>query len=190
MPESAIDHDEVLRMSLGWMGDLEKALIQQDAGLFDELFLDDSYWRDLVAFTWDTQQFWVARRYARSGSSGRARCRRRISGCKTSDGTEADLGANRDAHRDVRRVRDCGGYWQPLRRAHPRQRCQVGHEGAPSLDHPHHRTALQPTRAPITRRGFEPAHPGESWLQWRTRVRDLENRDPEVVVVGGGASAG
>src|ERR1700755_2516869 len=40
------------------MADLEDALKRQDTALFDELFLADSYWRDLVAFTWDTRQFW------------------------------------------------------------------------------------------------------------------------------------
>ena len=58
MTESVKAEDTLLDRSLGWMDDLEEALKHQDTALFDELFLADSYWRDLVAFTWDTQQFW------------------------------------------------------------------------------------------------------------------------------------
>ena len=45
----------------GWIGDLEAALSRRDAAALSELFLAKSYWRDLVAFTWDTRQFRGAR---------------------------------------------------------------------------------------------------------------------------------
>jgi putative flavoprotein involved in K+ transport len=36
-----------------WLSSFEDALARGDAAAASELFLDDSYWRDLVAFTWN-----------------------------------------------------------------------------------------------------------------------------------------
>jgi len=36
-----------------WLESFDAALAQEDAAAAAELFLDDSYWRDLVAFTWN-----------------------------------------------------------------------------------------------------------------------------------------
>ena len=36
-----------------WLSSFDEALTPGDAAAASELFLDDSYWRDLVAFTWN-----------------------------------------------------------------------------------------------------------------------------------------
>ena len=36
-----------------WLGNFEEALASGDAAAAAELFADDSYWRDLIAFTWN-----------------------------------------------------------------------------------------------------------------------------------------
>ena len=36
-----------------WLSNFENALTRGDAAGAAELFLEDSYWRDLVAFTWN-----------------------------------------------------------------------------------------------------------------------------------------
>ena len=36
-----------------WLSSFDEALTAGDAAAASELFLDDSYWRDLVAFTWN-----------------------------------------------------------------------------------------------------------------------------------------
>ncbi|MEA2481469.1 MAG: putative flavoprotein involved in transport, partial [Thermoleophilaceae bacterium] len=36
-----------------WLTSFEKALAEGDAEAASELFLEDSYWRDLIAFTWN-----------------------------------------------------------------------------------------------------------------------------------------
>ena len=36
-----------------WLSSFEDALARGDAAAASELFLDDSYWRDLVALTWN-----------------------------------------------------------------------------------------------------------------------------------------
>lgn len=40
-----------------WLRELDKALRTRDEDLFESLFLDASYWRDLLAFTWNLRQF-------------------------------------------------------------------------------------------------------------------------------------
>ena len=37
----------------GWLERFEDALTREDPAAAAELFLDDSYWRDLIAFTWN-----------------------------------------------------------------------------------------------------------------------------------------
>ena len=36
-----------------WLANFDEALTAGDAAAAAELFLEDSYWRDLVAFTWN-----------------------------------------------------------------------------------------------------------------------------------------
>ena len=38
-----------------WLGQLEQALIQQDSQSLNALFLSQSYWRDVLALTWNIQ---------------------------------------------------------------------------------------------------------------------------------------
>ena len=40
-----------------WLADFEKAISIPDFQLAKMLFLGDSYWRDLLAFTWRIQTF-------------------------------------------------------------------------------------------------------------------------------------
>jgi hypothetical protein len=37
----------------GWLGSFDEALTSGDAQAAAEMFVEDSYWRDLVAFTWN-----------------------------------------------------------------------------------------------------------------------------------------
>ena len=41
-----------------WLEALEQAISGRRRADFDGLFLEDSYWRDMVSLTWDTCQFW------------------------------------------------------------------------------------------------------------------------------------
>ena len=41
-----------------WLVALEQALGSGNQPDFDDLLLEESYWRDMVALTWDTCQFW------------------------------------------------------------------------------------------------------------------------------------
>src|ERR1700746_2650431 len=39
---------------------------------------------------------------------------------------------------------------------------------------------------PVSRRGYEPAQPGESWIEYRQRVRNLDYCETRVRLWGGG----
>ena len=67
-----------------WLGRFEDALAAGDGAAAAELFLDDSFWRDLVAFTWNIKTVEGRRRSrtcstTRSATSGRGTGTRRRS---------------------------------------------------------------------------------------------------------------
>ena len=41
------------RLAAGWLEAFETALASRDPALIAALFVPDSHWRDLLAFTWD-----------------------------------------------------------------------------------------------------------------------------------------
>ncbi|MEE2689200.1 MAG: NAD(P)/FAD-dependent oxidoreductase, partial [Pseudomonadota bacterium] len=51
--EKASAHD----LTINWLKAFENALVANDMVAVDELFVEDSYWRDLVAFTWRLSTF-------------------------------------------------------------------------------------------------------------------------------------
>ncbi|MGB8390532.1 MAG: hypothetical protein WCE76_22775, partial [Mycobacterium sp.] len=52
------EHTAIASEAEAWLADLERVVRAGDRRDFDELFLDESYWRDIVSMTWDTCQFW------------------------------------------------------------------------------------------------------------------------------------
>ncbi|OUV75802.1 MAG: hypothetical protein CBC83_02030, partial [Flavobacteriales bacterium TMED123] len=44
-------------LAINWLKAFENALVANDMVAVDELFVEDSYWRDLVAFTWRLSTF-------------------------------------------------------------------------------------------------------------------------------------
>ncbi|CAN5428987.1 NAD(P)/FAD-dependent oxidoreductase [soil metagenome] len=49
--------ENLTQQANAWLHEFEKALATHDEDLFDSLFLEESQWRDLVAFTWNFRQF-------------------------------------------------------------------------------------------------------------------------------------
>ena len=44
-------------LAIAWLKAFESALVANDMIAVDKLFAEDSYWRDLVAFTWRLSTF-------------------------------------------------------------------------------------------------------------------------------------
>jgi thioredoxin reductase len=181
-----LDDKNLLDWSRGWVSDFEEALDGQDRALFDELFLADSYWRDLVAFTWDTRQFWgrdTVREELFAGaatmrpSNFRRQINRSLPRLLASPSPRVEIFFAFDT--DV----GTGSAFLVLR---PDETAKWGMRArlvATTMTGLHCNPA-----PPVSRRGYEPAQPGESWIEYRQRVRNLDDREPEVLIVGGGQS--
>jgi cation diffusion facilitator CzcD-associated flavoprotein CzcO len=169
----------------GWMGDLESALRDDDKTALAELFLADSYWRDLAALTWDVRQYW-----------GRDKVvPRLLEYAKVAKPTGFHVASNRTAPRVLDDLATADffftfdtatGSGSALVIAVLDDQARWGLRArliATTLtglkDHP---------IAPRTRRGYALIGPGETWVQYRARVNDLSDRDPDVLVLGGGQS--
>ena len=186
MTASVKVEDTLNESSLGWMADLEKALNRQDAALFDELFLPDSYWRDLVAFTWDTQQFW-GRETVREEWFERARTMAPANFQPQTNRSGPRYIATPSPRIEFYFVFETSvGSGSTFVVLIPDETAKWGMRArlvATTLTGLH----CNPP-APITRKGYDPAHPGESWIQHRRRVRSLDGGDPDVLIVGAGQS--
>jgi len=167
------------------MGDLESALRNDDETALAELFLADSYWRDLAALTWDVRQYWsrdevVPRllEYAKaSRPTGFEVAPNRTPPRVLDDGATADFFFTFETTTGsgsalVIAVLDDEARWGL--RARLIATTLTGLKSHP-ID-------------PRTRRGYAPIRSGETWSQYRARVNDLSDRDPDVLVLGGGQS--
>jgi len=172
-----------------WLGALEQALHAGEQDGFDELLLEESYWRDMVALTWDTCQFW-----------GRQAVREEMVKHAASAGI-ANL--RLDAQRSAPRVAEWVGEpfvemffafdtavgtgkgfarLAPDASAEFGMRAQLIATGLVALD-----CAPEPTgRHP--RLGFDPAYPGQTWGEWFAAKSDFTDRDPDVLIIGGSHS--
>jgi cation diffusion facilitator CzcD-associated flavoprotein CzcO len=175
----------IRELAEGWIGDLETALRTRDADALAGLFRQESYWRDLAALTWDVQQFWgrdeVVRRlleYSASALPGAFRIALdRTAPRILEDGGTADFffvfeTASGTGSALVIAVLDDEARWG-----------MRGRLIATTLTGLHSHPVDPPSR-----RGFVPARSGETWMQYRRRVKDFTDRDPDVLVIGGGQS--
>jgi putative flavoprotein involved in K+ transport len=172
-----------------WLNALERSLHAGSQDEFDDLFLEESYWRDMVALTWDTCQFWGRQHVReemvkRAASSGIANLR---------------LDAERSAPRmaafllepfvEVFFAFDTAvGTGKGFVRLAPDAssslglRAQLISTGLVALD-----CAPEPTeRHPHL--GFDPAYPGQTWGEWVAAKSDFTDRDPDVLIIGGSHS--
>jgi putative flavoprotein involved in K+ transport len=169
----------------GWIEGLAAALSSGDAAMVAALFLEESYWRDLVAFTWDTRQFW-----------GRDQV---VGGLLEYSSTATPHDFRIDSGRSAPRILDNGaaadffiafdtttGSASALATVVSDGDSACGLRArliATSLTGLHVHEVPRPTR-----RGYVPDRPGETWIQHRTRIRDFATHDPDVLVVGGSQS--
>ena len=172
-------------LAQGWMADLEAALHDRDEAALAGLFLEESYWRDLVALTWDVQQFWnrdivvsALLEYAASAKpSGFHVPSDRTPPRILDDGGTADF---------FFAFETATGYGCALVVAVLDDDAPRGLRArliATTLTGLHGHGVARPVR-----RGFAPTRPGETWAQYRATVNDLTDRDPDVLILGGGQS--
>lgn len=179
--------DPVAEDARAWLADLGSALASGRPEDIDDLFVAESFWRDAVALTWDTRQFWgrEAIRGALPGHAAAAgladlrlddeRCAPRLAEflgrqaiefffafsttCGTGKGFARLIG---DPQREPRALMFATAL--------------VGLDCAPEL------TGRHPGQ------GFQPDRPGQTYGEWRAAKSDFTRRDPDVLIVGGSQS--
>ena len=173
-----------------WLSGFERALTESDCDTLAEFFLPDSHWRDLLALTWDITTFSGAAAIAAAlcASGGR-------DGATGFRVDEADAparivfrGGNEDVVEAIFRFTapsgPCEGVLRLLRDATDDGKLKAwtiltalieiaGHEEAVG--------AARPT-GEVYSRDFA----GPNWLDRRQISAAYENREPDVLVVGGG----
>jgi cation diffusion facilitator CzcD-associated flavoprotein CzcO len=177
--------ESIRSLASGWMGAFETALGERDEEALAELFLTDSYWRDLAALTWDVRQYWgrdeVLRQLLAHAATTRPRnfevARDRTAPRILGSGGTADFFFD---------FRTAVGTGSALIIAELDDRARFGMRArliSTTL------TGLESHPVePASRRGFEPIRAGETWVQHRARTHDLSGRDPDVLILGGGQS--
>lgn len=180
--------DTLIAQSTAWLQALEQALAARDLAAFDALFLDESFWRDMVALTWDTCQFW-----------GKPEMHAVVEHASSTGFSNLRL----DPERSLPRIADFIG--QPYVEVFFAFDVAVGrgkgfvrlqHDPSAPLGVRAHMVATslvalhcapEPTeRHP--RLGFDPAYPGQTWGEWCAAKSDFTTRDPDVLIIGGSHS--
>jgi hypothetical protein len=172
-----------------WLGSLNVALDRQSATAVVDLFTENCYWRDVVAFSWDVQ--WV------HGREGIARVMLADIADLRPRGfvvSEANTGPTRVTRvgREVIEVfhafRTNYGSGKGIVRLVADDSSPIGVRAWTIL------TTLQcwhgdePRPAGLRRagRGFDRTATTQTWAQRRAEIDAFENRDPDVLIVGGG----
>ena len=163
-----------------WLGRFEEALAAGDAAAAAELFADDSFWRDLVAFTWNLKtRRGPGRRHGRC-STARSRTSQPRGWRTTEPPTEAD-GVTEAWIAFETEVGRGSGHPAPARR-----------QGVDAADHALRAQGPRGAarrRPPAGRRARRRAATARRWLERREREARgarLRRRSPTVVIVGGG----
>lgn len=165
------------RQAADWLAALSQALDRKDAAAAADLFLDDCYWRDLLAFTWnivtsegrEAVRRMLAATLAATQPSGWA-----LSGEPTSDGgtVEAWFTFETATARGEGAVRLCGG------------RCRTLFTAVTELKGFEEKRGR--TRPLGVRHKADPQR--QTWLEARQREEAVLGRteQPYVVIIGGG----
>ncbi|BBY38133.1 FAD-dependent oxidoreductase [Mycobacterium mantenii] len=172
-----------------WIGALEQVLSTGVQRSFEELFLADSFWRDMVSLTWDTCQFW-----------GRDAIWRALSEHAASAGfSNLRLDDERPGPRIAEFLGEpvvelffafdtAVGTGKGFARLTPDTSADFGLRAwmiATAL------VKLNCAPEPVTRHpklGFDPAYPGQTWAEWAAAKSDFSRRDPDVLIIGGSHS--
>ncbi|TQC47793.1 NAD(P)/FAD-dependent oxidoreductase [Rhodococcus sp. WS4] len=186
-------NDEMVRVDASaeekirvWLRSFETALADRDAATFDELFEKEAVWRDLIALTWDLRQRW-------SRETLREEMFRHSDAAELRD-IEIDPERTAPNYLDVERSRIEVFFRFTLAHGNGRGLVQLRVQEDGGL----RAIAIGTTLAaldgipepgagvPHPRQGIDPIDPGETWGRRSVTKSDFTQRDPEVLIIGGG----
>ena len=178
-----------VNQAMGWLATFNEFLKGCRSYSFQELFLEQSYWRDMVSLTWDTRQFWgidaVESEFLKGAAAAGMRDLRLDSDRSPPAVTRLDdeefvelfFAFDIDAGKGRGFLRLC-----PDAESRLGMRAQLIATSLASLNcapepegrHPGH--------------GFTAEYPGQTWSEWLAQKSDFSERDPDVLIIGGSHS--
>jgi len=186
-PAASLSPREVAGIAQRWLEDFSTAMDAVDVDAIELLFRSDGWWRDLLALTWDFRTFrgTPAIRAAMNehrNDAGltkftltRDKAPQLVSRSPSPQSIEAlfDFESTVGQGRGVVRLTPDGvGSWRAWTLLTTLQELH-GHEQA--------RRTRRPARVPD-----EGAGPGGNWSDWRQRISEFNDTEPDVLVVGSG----
>lgn len=186
MTDVKIDYEQLVEE---WLGRFEPALTSQDATAIAGCFVRDSHWRDVASFTWNLVQTHGAggigeglAKRADSTGARNFRLNRRWGGPSTTTvftreavqgifDFDTAVGTGTGVVRLVEDPDSPSGYnaWLLM--------TSLQALNSDGVTFPDERSE---------RYGYVPGYPNETWLDYRRRVTEFEDREPQVLVVGAG----
>ncbi|GAA1786667.1 NAD(P)/FAD-dependent oxidoreductase [Pseudarthrobacter sulfonivorans] len=172
-----------------WLKDFSSALEQGNALDLTELFFEESFWRDLVAFTWDVKQVHGLSAISEELSRAAVAVRPRdfaVHPDRTPPRVVPETDS-RQAEFFFRFATDAGhgeGYVILRMDQQARHGMRAYMLGTNLTD-----LVGRPEKVPGSREqlfGFEPTEPGQNWAEYVEKRSSFDDRDPEVLIVGGG----
>lgn len=172
-----------------WLTALERSLHASDQPYFDELFVEEACWRDVVSLTWDTQQFWGRRAlreamFRTAGPAGFANLH--LDDTRPSPRVADFIG---DSVVEVFFAFDTTvGTGRGFARLLPDPSARFGMRSIMIATELVGLTCAPEPKGRHPRLGFEPSYPGQLWSEWAVSKSDFSDRDPDVLIVGGSQS--
>lgn len=177
----------VAAQAQAWLDAFMQALAEGNRDDFDDLFLAECYWRDVVSLTWDTCQFWgreTVRQVFFDHAAPAGFVKLRLDDDRSAPRPAEFLG---ESVLEVFFAFDTAvGSGKGFARLIPDPATEFGMRAwmvATGL------VALNCAPEPAGRHprlGFDPAYPGQTWGEWRAAKADFSQDDPDVLIIGGG----
>ena len=171
-----------------WLAQFEDALAKPDEALLKTLFHPDSYWRDVLALSWDIRPSTARTPSWRVGGPCRAG---RPAGFAIDPDRAAPRKVTRAGTSAIEAIFKFETAVGPRQRHRPADSRRRGRRHAESLDPADDAGGTERIRG--TARNARPRGEaysrdfrGPNWLDLRKSAADYADRDPDVLVVGGG----
>jgi len=186
------DNDASKQISQGasrWLADFEKVLNTKDSALLERLFLEKSYWRDQVAFTWDYRQ-------VHNRADIEELLWSVVDEIKPSNFRFAEKWPAPDVFEGLGTplievffdFDTASGWGTGIVRGVPNEDSPYGFDGYTLYTKLEGLNGVEPPAKYPRGHGFKPEHKDENWLQSREKKQSFEDRDPTVLIAGGGHS--
>lgn len=172
-----------------WIADFEVAITERDSSRMAELFTDDAGWRDTGAFTWDYRQAYGRDKIEELLWAVADDIKPTAFRLSSQWPSPHEFGPGETPVVEFFFTFDTAeGRGTAIVRGTQDPASQYGFRAHQWYSRIDTLTGREQPEPHPEGKGFTPAHPRENWSQYRERVASFEDRDPQVLIVGGGHS--